>query len=358
MAKSVTIVNSILGNTPPAEVKSALTTLAESLGAELFDRLVPERVNDISTLQTILDMSRKLRALEGCVGFRNHVSQYKTDSTASYFVTCLAYHLLPVVDSLTLEPEIPGGHKSDILALLENQEVYIECKHPFSHRRADLFREHQRICGILLKYITVPHQVTLRYRETPSDEAVERLGTRLQAILESVTGNGTVLQSDGITVSVVTREAYGFRGFRAVIPGVSTDLYSRADDPCHVFFEEGKTVEICGPRFDEAATIARLVKKSRVQSPRGKPYVLAISTNGMLGELAEQVSSVRNAFQPRKNTRFSGVLLAGFPREIDETTAEFVEVPKLIWIPNPFAQYSLNDFAMRAFGTRHSRGEP
>jgi len=330
--------------------------LKDLFGEDLFDGLVPSRINSLGTLQTLLDISRKLQALRDCHGFREHVSQYKTNASAAYFVTSLAYQLLPAVDSIGLEPGIPGGsRRSDILALLGDWEVFIECKQPFAG--SDFYQEHRRICDILLKYIVVPHQVSVHYKRTLPDKEVEELGARLGPFLESVSASGTIMQTDNVTASVVARDAFGSRMFEAVMPITTTDLYTRAVDPGHVFFRDGKTLEVAGPRVDEAATIARLVKRSRAQSPKGKPYVLAISAEGMLGTLSEQITSIRNAFQPAKNTRFSGVLLTGFPRKMDEISTELTEVPELIWLSNPFAQFNLDRFASKVFATKRSRRE-
>jgi hypothetical protein len=108
-------------------------------------------------------------------------------------------------------------------------------------------------------------------------------------------------------------------------------LYDTAENyiyPMHTFFLGGKSyINISGPKDGGFTSVLKQkIKDARSQSPIGKPYILAINMEDELGSIEENRKKLNTIFQPKYNTRYSGILLVK-KNDSEVFDLEFVQNP-------------------------------
>ncbi len=94
-----------------------------------YTLIIPKTITDSRQLLWLLNLNNNLSQLEKCEGFAKHLDEYVNNKVSAYFVSVVASSIVRKVDKLILEPDIQGRrNKSDIKFLLDNEEIYIECK--------------------------------------------------------------------------------------------------------------------------------------------------------------------------------------------------------------------------------------
>jgi hypothetical protein len=318
------------------EVKQHFTDLAQ-IFKQHFTDLVPTTIRNLSKLEYIVSLSKNLKKLRECEGFEEHISKYKGEQIRSnYFVTSLAGFLVERVDKLVLEPEIEKKKKRpDIYVNFRGEEVYVECK-VIETKQFDYYEEHKHMFEVLRKYIASPHQVSITYRRTLSDEELKRLGETLRKRVPLVKREGNIIDNEDLEVNVIPRSDYGDKRFTIIMGGITESLSENCSYPNHVFFKDGVTMSLSGPKVDYSKILRNKLEKSRPQSDVKKPYVLAIDATYMLGELTGNLRFLSTRFQPDRNTRFSGVLLARYTGNLEKNPFEFK------FVSNPYAKYPVS----------------
>ena len=316
-----------------------------------FDLVIPKRINDISALQWVIGLSQRFQKLRQCDGFDRHIKTYtKKQLQSSYFVMVIASYLLDKVDNVVLEPHIIGRiKKSDILINFRGEQVYLECKHS-DDSKFDYSGEHEHMFSILRDYITVPHQISIRYKKSFSDEALHKLGETLRERVNLVTGDGRIINTSDLEVQVITREAHEAhwdKKIHVIMSIIETDLFNNCSYPGHVYCREGITLSLSGPQVSYAKVLREKIRRSRSQSPQDQPYILMIDGNSILGDLTENIRALSTAFQPKTNTRFSAAALVTYHPRLDSPDLDL----NFNLVSNPFAKFPVDKEFERLFRT-------
>lgn len=321
---------------------------------EKFEWVVPTQIYDLSTLQWIVDLSLRLHKLRNCEGFDRHIQVYtKGQVKSSYFVTVISSYLIDKVDSIILEPPINGKNKmSDILVNFQGKQVYLECK-CIETEKFDYSQEHEHMFSILRKYVNVPHQISIRYKNSLSDTEIHQLGETLHKRVQLVTGGGRIINNADLEVQVMKREMYGNNQFSIVMTIFMQDLPENCIYPGHVYYKDGISMSVSGPKVDYSKVLKEKFKRSKRQSPDDQPYILVIDGNKMLGNLTENIRAISSSFQPNINTRFSGALLVKYERQVDNQNLNF----SFNFISNPFARFPISKKFENLFQYHRGKGE-
>jgi hypothetical protein len=303
--------------------------------------LFKERTNDVVPAELAhppqahhaIRLSKKLSAVEHCGGFSEHLKLYRDGVGAAFFVTCLAELLVARGGVVEFEPSTSGGHKADLAVALGKDEMIIECKAPIETAQFDTLEEHQRMFSMLSQYLEEPYHVAIHYRETLTEEDLRRLGESIQKRLPHVTEDGVIFASAEIEVSVDRTVSQALpKGFQLIVGMVGPEPSDNAILPGHGIIRDGRNMAFYGPVIDFSRILQERLRKARRQAPKNKPYVVAIASSMILGAPRVNIAALRGEFQPKKNRRISGALMADFLVYVDER-----EEAKLDYVHNPFA---------------------
>lgn len=326
------------------EIKSYISELTNIFKRE-YVKLFPTKINDNLTLDNLIRLSQNLKKLKGCDGFDRHIGGFKDRAVHTHFVTEIAAHLVSKVDKLILEPPIPGKRKrSDLYVEIKDQHLFIECK-SLMPTQYDYSKEHRNFFNLIRPYIKVPHQIDIKYKKNMSEKDIKELGITLQKRLPKITDDGTIIHNEGIEVGVIKRNLFGSRDFSTDFLMHIQDINENCFYPANAYGEAGLTVSIAGPVVDFSKSLKKKIKDSRQQSAYNEPYILAIDTSMILGNMKENIKTIQTSFQPDANTRFSGVLLVRPMNMIKNFTLE------LNFITNPFTKYPLQKEAKLLFNS-------
>ncbi len=342
----ISISKAILGDLPLDQLTSACNTLKRILG-DKFSYFVPEQINDLATLNSILYWSKYLPKLEHADNFSKHLELYNKDQIAStQFVTRVASYFVDRVDSIVFEPVIDGGrNRADILIHYRGQQIYLECKSlDISY---DYFAEHERIFCLLRPYLLSGYQVDIKYRNTPSEEDTHRLGKTLQERLPLVTGNGFIINNEDMELQVTKQETNADNPLCVCLTGISEDIDEQSKYPLHVFMQSRFAVSLAGPKVDFKSVIREKLRKSKKQYSAKDPFVLLIDANAMLGNLKENLKAVSTAFQPELNTRFSAAVLVSSFFSMKKPALDFT----FNLVSNPYARVPVHQDFQRVLAS-------
>lgn len=319
------------------ELQQHLGELKRILGVR-FDEIVPTKIKGVPRLYWVVNLSKKLQMLKNCEGFDKHIETYKGNQIkSSYFVTIVASYLVDKVDSIILEPTIAGkSTKSDILVNLQGNNIYIECK-IIDTSRFNYLKEHNHMLSILKQYINVPHQISIKYQKSLSDEELHQLGKTLKERGNLPRGDGIIINNPGLEVQLFRRAHYADKRFRLVMDMISEDLNENCSYPAHAYSEDGITISLSGPKVDYKEVLRERFRKSKRQSPIDCPYVLVIDGSMILGDLKEHIRALSTAFQPKRNTRFSAVVLVKYHLKLDSPAIKY----NFYFVSNPFAEFPI-----------------
>jgi hypothetical protein len=281
------------------------------------------------------------------------------------------------VDSLELEPTIRHYDKKtdkeetknpDICIKLKEIEIYIEHK-SINTEEFIFFEEHKHIFQLLTKYlIDLPYQIEIIYKDSKfSDTDIEKLGKILKEKVPSMPSEKTMIVIDTFEACVLkkvehTKPVDHIHGihpkghgktlkdtFHSVVnEGEVIRLYMQENEckfgritikeekysyPMHIFHSGGKSqILIVGPKIEFSKIVERTLERAKSQSPYGKPYVLTINDEEILGSKEKKMWQKAIA----KYTRFSGVIFVKM-NDSEELDFEFE--------PNPRGEF------IQAYGT-------
>ncbi len=328
------------------ELQSYLNHLGSVFGGRT-KYIIPDKINDLSTLRWIANLSERIGKVEHFRGFDKHVKSYtRNQIQSSYFVTVIASYLVDNnIDNLIFDPPIiVTGKKPDLLIDFQGEQIYIECK-MIDTKQFHYTEEHNQILSILRNYLDVPHQIDIRYKESMSEAELHQLGKVLHERLHQVKGNGKIINNENLEVQVQIRDKYLSKNVRLIMLSIMEDLNDKCSYPQHCYGLDGRSIAISGPKVDYSNILSSKIRRSRRQAPDNKPYVLMIQGNLMLGSLTENIRALSSAFQPKTNTRFSAGMLVTYYQRFDSSKLDF----KFYFVPNPFAQYPVSKEFERLF---------
>ncbi|MFC1932273.1 hypothetical protein ACFLXU_01415 [Chloroflexota bacterium] len=313
--------------------------------------LIPDKINDVMTLQWIIRLSQSMKILKQYEGFERHLNTYtKSQVKSSYFVTTIACYLVEKgVDDLILEPQIAStGKNPDILVNLKGEEVYLECK-TIDSKQFDYLEEHNKMLEILHKYLNVPHQIDIRYKKSIPDTELHNLGKELHERLHHVKRDGKIINNDNFEVGVQVRDEYMPLTIKFSMFGIMEDLVDHCRYPSHSYGIDRHTISIGGPQVDFSKILRAKLSRSRKQYPDDKPYMLMIDGGIILGSQDANNRALASAFQPQVNTRFSAATLVDY----HPTFESLGLVYDFKVVPNPFAKFPISKEFEKLFYKSH-----
>jgi len=329
------------------QLQKSLQALVGFFGPQVH-RVVPETIDQVPAADRAIWIAEKLTQIQNCRGFALHLREYLNAVTPSLFVSCLAAYLIESAEEIELEPSIPAqASKPDLRVQCKDQAVFIECKCPLEDMASRYLDEHQGMFDALRSYVSYHYALEIWYKTSLGGEELEAVGKRMKDRLEHVSSSGTIVDTGNIRIAVQTDVDRFPAGLSLWVSLIAPDEDTNTSLPGHLIAREGLTMSLYGPVVDYTSILAERVRRSRSKVPSGLPFVVAISSNRMLGSVARNVSEITRTFQPRKNTRISGVLLAEFSKAIGEG-----DVTLLRFIPNPYAVAPLTKAAQKVLSER------
>ena len=292
------------------DIKLYLDFLSKTLKKK-FSEIAPLNFMDTGSLDRLLTLYEVLSKLETVKGFDRHAAEYNNKRfLATLFVSRVALYLLNKVDDLELEPITPPtAGNPDIKFTIGEQDVYIECKNIETSQFSDI-TEHRNIFEVLEAYMDFPHQIWLSYKTSPTVDELHSLGENIKKLANTVKITGNIINNKQYKVNVHLRNAYGDPNVAAVADMIMEDTGSKDRAPGHAFMEKGKTFLVDGPEIDYKKILKTKIKSAKGQYVKNHIFLTAINTDSMLGIMEENIQCIESLFQPKKNTRYSGVLLA------------------------------------------------
>lgn len=169
-----------------------------------YEKLFPVQINSTNEALRVIHTASSLEKLESKGGFDRHINEYKNDVESTYFVTVLAEYLDNKTPDIVLEPDIKDHAKApDIKSIFDETPFYIECKNPKKDILKGLKEEQAPMFNALYQ---VAHDnlcdLTIAYNKPLSADDLEELNELLTKRLKHVTGEGTILLTEDIEVSV------------------------------------------------------------------------------------------------------------------------------------------------------------
>lgn len=313
------------------ELESHIRHLALLFRERIHD-VVPAEIAQPPQAHHVIRISKKLSAVEHSAGFSEHLKLYREGVGAAFFVACLAELFVSRGAIVAFEPLTSGGHKADLAVVLGEAEMIVECKAPLEAARFDTLAEHQRMFTVLSQFLDHPYHVAVHYRRSLTEEDLLKLGESIRKRLPHVTQDGVILALPEVEVSVDRTVSQMPRGFQLILGMVGPEPGDNAVLPGHAIIRDGRNMALFGPVIDFGHVLQERLRKARRQAPKDKPYVVAIASSKVLGAPRLNMAALRGEFQPQKNRRIAGALLADFLVYVDGR-----EEAKLEYAHNPFA---------------------
>ncbi len=305
-----------------------------------YENLFPLKIDDELTLLPLIHTSSALEKLSSGKGFNEHVREYKNDFESTYFVTVLADFLSSQTQDLELEPTIDGHSKCpDIKIEFDGKPLFIECKNPkksiLEGLREEQLPMYEAFYHILESYKC---NLTIEYESPIVGDELTDLCTYIKSKLQSVTGEGTILSSDGLEVSVTAVGQTNLDIGDKYIQFMVENRYSERNLHC-LFSRNGKPIAFVKSSISVIDNVLAQLKKCSNKVPKDKPLVLAIQSEYLTGHVRKNMSLIAQLFQPKKFTSVNGILLVNWSYSIEN----LIE-PEFVYINNPYARNSINDF--------------
>ena len=323
------------------DIKLYLDFLSKIL-KKRFREIVPLNFMDTQSLDSLLTLYEVLSKLETVKGFERHTAEYNHKRfSATLFVSRVALYLLSKVDGLELEPitTLKDGNP-DIKFTIGELDVFIECKNIETSQFSDI-TEHRNIFVVLEPYMDFPHQIMLSYKATPTEDELHSLGENIRKLTNRLKISGNIINNKDYKVNVDLRGMYGDPNVTAVADMIMENIGSKDRAPGHAFMEKGKTFIVDGPEIDYKKILITKIKSAKNQYVKNHIFLTAINTDSMLGIMEDNIQCIESLFQPNKNTRYSGILLANHQCLTNDG--------KWTQVINPYAEKPITDDVSRVF---------
>lgn len=311
-----------------------------SLFKEDYERLFPVQIKSTNDALKLIHTANALEKLKTKEGFEKHISEYKNNVESTYFVSVLADYLDRKTSNIALEPDIEGHAKApDIKSVLDNSVFYIECKNPKKDILKGLKEEQTPMFNALFQVV---HEnscnLTITYKEPLSDDDLAGLNVFLKKRLKDVTGEGTILLTDEIEVSVTNVGNRNNDIGDQYLQFIVENRYSERNLIC-LFTRTGTSVAFVKNGISVIDNIESQLKKCKNKVPGSFPLVLAIQSEYLVGHSHSNMKKISNLFKPNKFTSINGILLVNWSYDI-----ECIIKHEFIYINNPYAKNPIVDF--------------
>lgn len=282
--------------------------LVKAFGPE-YKSLFPTEVLYEPDLLHLMHLSQALEKLKNCEGYSEHINEFKNDIESTYLVTIIAEYLLPKSEKIILEPSSDEiSKKADILAFIDGQEIYFECKNPRLGILNPIGEEHEEMYSILHENVTKPCDVSITYQNRMSRDRLIELGKFLRAKLPLVTGEGTILNFQDVRVEV-TNVRNQFQSIGDIRMTRFWDNYhEKSLQPGSLINRNGIAMMFFKSGVNAFNNIENQIRNSKNKVPKDRPLIAVIHAEAIPGKLTENIQFVQSLFNENKYTSFNGVL--------------------------------------------------
>lgn len=90
---------------------------------------------------------------------------------------------------------------------------------------------------------------------------------------------------------------------------MSQDSTDNKTYPSTTILKDGFTIALSGPNVEYTKYLLEKIRDAKKQSPLNKPFILAIDGSDILGDYKSLIRTIQREFQPKKYTRFAGILI-------------------------------------------------
>jgi hypothetical protein len=274
-----------------------------------YKKYFPVQISDESTLLYLIHLSRSLERLKDCDGFDKHINEFRNGVDSTYFVTIIADYLFSQCSNLILEPSSDEvKKKADILATINGHDIYFECKNPKQNILSPIGKEHEEMYASLSKSINKPCDVSITYSESLTPQQLIELGDFLKVKLPLVTGEGKILNYQGVKVEVTNvREQFIDIG-DIRITRLWDNYHEKALHPGSAINRNGIAMMFFKTNVNAFKNIESQIKNSKNKVSKDKPLIAVIHAEGIPGKLVDNIDFVNSLFNEKKYTSFNGVL--------------------------------------------------
>lgn len=311
-----------------------------SLFKEDYEGIFPVRIGSTNEALKLIHTANSLERLKKKEGFDKHISEYKNDIESTYFVSVLAEYLDSKTSSIALEPSIEGHAKApDIRTILDKTVIYIECKNPKKDILKGLKEEQAPMFDALFQVV---HEnscnLTITYKEPLSGNDLSKLIDFLKKRLTEVTGEGSILLTDDIEVSVTNvgnrNDDIGEHYFQTIVE----NRHSERNLICF-FTRNGTPIAFVKNGISVIDNIESQLKKCKKKVPDSCPLILAIQSEYLVGHSHNNMKKISTLFKPDKFTSINGILLVNWSYDIEGMAKH-----EFYYINNPYAKNPIVDF--------------
>ncbi|MCH8911756.1 MAG: hypothetical protein IH867_13610 [Chloroflexi bacterium] len=312
------------------ELQQKTQFILTTLGAK-SKLLVPLEINGTYALDSITGLHEILEVISEQDGFDRHLTTLTSGQERSWmFASRVAKYLSEKSEKLELEPVTASGEGNpDQLVMTSTNQVFVECK-TIATAQFDNFEDHKRISDLIHAEVPTPHQLTVGYSVTPTDDEIRSLCSSINGMLGSLSTDGNIVNNEPFVVNVVLREGYRATGISVRFDMIIEDIRTGDRSPGHGFGKNGRTVVVHGPDVDYKAVLIDRVRDARDQYVPGQMFIPVICADPVLGDPTVNIRAIESIFQPDRNTRYSAVALI--------STHEIAENKSASLIRNPYAQ--------------------
>lgn len=306
-----------------------------------YEKLFPTDIDEIQFLR-LAHLSYSLESLQKCAGFDLHISEFKNDVDSTRFVTTLPSYLRNRTQCLELEPKNPlNGKRADIKVLLEaGAELFVECKHPTKEIHSQLRTEQEPMYEVLKSHISRPCDVSVIYEESLKGSDLARLGQFIEERLPQVSGEGTILNHEGVKVDITNiRESFEDIG-DIQLQMILNDYHANERNPINIINRNGVAISFIKRGISVLDNVEQQLKASRNKAPQETPMILAIRSDYLTGPLDENINGISAMFQPNKYTSFNGILLMRWSYNFQDLIEHEFQ-----YINNPYARNPVTDLS-------------
>lgn len=226
---------------------------------------------------------------------------------------------------IELEPNShSGGRMPDLKIESESSPVFIECK-TINTKKFYMLEEKKQIAQKIRSILHTPNQLTVFFDNLMGIENLFKKLNSTSFVNQIVTAKKelNIFTEDGVQLNVIPRKTSSDPNFSGYIQMIMEDNASEERKPGFVFMKKGQSTGIFGPLVDFNSCLEKKRGKSRTQCVGGFPYILSIDASNILGDPKQNLSYIKGWFQPKINTRYSGILLCKtFSREFNSCSTE------------------------------------
>ncbi len=323
------------------DVKCEVEYLSKCFGKK-YPRMFPVNIYT-QDIDRILYVSKILKKIENCDGFKRHLREYNKNNIKDHLFTAkTAGWLLNLGYKLELEPnlESPTGGKPDILVTKGYDCFVIECK---NINFSKFFEEEkkEKIAGIIFDKVQTCDQLTLYIDNEISLQEIGDIFS-IKSIVTDIYKSGMKSKESNLSINnnleinILQKPAIIGRedDFLAItIEMIMEDNKNKVRLPGYVFSKGGRSVGVFGPKPNYSKNWNRIRGKSKKQAISGYPMVVIVNGDSVLGSPKLRNEYFENVWLTKNNSQCSGVGVLHFMTLEGE--------PKLEYFPNSEAEHTI-----------------